>query len=251
VSLGGGCREGGEGDADADADEFPDADDDSDTATCGDTLCNGQCVNLLFDGQNCGSCGNACTSGEHCENSICVSECPPGLESCSGYCLNTLRDSSNCGSCGNVCASGQGCESGYCVGGLEVCNSYDDDGDGQVDEELNQPCNNACGAGVETCMDGSWVNCTAPSPEDEVCDGDDNDCDGQTDEGVAATLWTDEDGDSFGNSAESVLGCPGLAGTADNPDDCDDANAAVNPDAYEICGDTVDNDCDGTSDEGC
>jgi hypothetical protein len=33
--------------------------------------------------------------------------------------------------------------------------------------------------------------------------------------------------------------------------DCDDANATTNPGASEVCGDLVDNDCDGSVDEGC
>jgi serine protease len=33
--------------------------------------------------------------------------------------------------------------------------------------------------------------------------------------------------------------------------DCDDGNAAVNPAAGEVCGDNVDNNCNGTVDEGC
>src|SRR5690606_28503639 len=32
---------------------------------------------------------------------------------------------------------------------------------------------------------------------------------------------------------------------ADDGDDCDDLNAEVNPDADEVCGDGIDNDCDG------
>ncbi len=52
--------------------------------------------------------------------------------------------------------------------------------------------------------------------------------------GEGAAGWVDGDGDGW----STVAG------------DCDDANAAVNPAAVEVC-DGVDNDCDGTIDEGC
>lgn len=51
---------------------------------------------------------------------------------------------------------------------------------------------------------------------------------------------TDLDGDGFYKEA----GC----GT---PVDCDDNDASVNPGAVEICGDSIDNNCNGTTDENC
>ncbi len=41
----------------------------------GDTpdQCNGQCVNLRTDEQNCGTCGNTCSTDEICQNGQCVS----------------------------------------------------------------------------------------------------------------------------------------------------------------------------------
>ncbi len=55
----------------------------------------------------------------------------------------------------------------------------------------------------------------------------------------------DTDGDGFGPPGASD--CPGGAARFD----CDDADPARNPDANDSCGDDVDGDCDGVTDEGC
>ncbi|MBD3415205.1 MAG: hypothetical protein GF421_12355 [Candidatus Aminicenantes bacterium] len=70
----------------------------------------------------------------------------------------------------------------------------------------------------------------------EICDGLDNDCDGDIDEDCSTCI--DNDGDGYGE------------GCAAGPD-CDDTDPSVNPGAEEICGDGIDNNCDGQIDEGC
>ncbi|MBI5556212.1 MAG: putative metal-binding motif-containing protein [Deltaproteobacteria bacterium] len=84
-----------------------------------------------------------------------------------------------------------------------------------------------------------------PSAAENCTDGIDNDCDGLIDAQDPSAVGcppvcTDSDGDSY-----SVQG--GLCG----PVDCNDNNAAVNPGAAEVCGDGIDNTCNGVVDEGC
>jgi hypothetical protein len=59
----------------------------------------------------------------------------------------------------------------------------------------------------------------------------------------------DGDNDSYGDPGVSVEACDQPEGMVDNDGDCDDAVALVNPDNAEICGDSIDNDCDGEIDE--
>ena len=84
-----------------------------------------------------------------------------------------------------------------------------------------------------------------PSATENCTDGIDNNCNGLIDSQDPAAagcppVCTDADGDSY-----SVEG--GACGAVD----CDDSNAAVNPGAAEVCGDGIDNTCDGVVDEGC
>lgn len=71
-----------------------------------------------------------------------------------------------------------------------------------------------------------------------------NDCD-DTDPTITDgdDYYTDTDGDGFGDPAGRVTACTQPAGTTTNADDCDDAEAGVNPDAVEVC-DDIDNNCD-------
>ncbi|RME22606.1 MAG: hypothetical protein D6798_15370, partial [Deltaproteobacteria bacterium] len=85
-------------------------------------------------------------------------------------------------------------------------------------------------------------------PQDEVCDGVDNDCDGAIDEGVLQSFYVDADGDGYGDPLAVVEVCEFTEGLADNPDDCDDTDPAVNPGVDELCN-GIDDDCDALVDE--
>jgi len=82
----------------------------------------------------------------------------------------------------------------------------------------------------------------------ERCDGVDNDCDGVADEDLVGTWYADTDADAYGSDL-TITACTLPEGYAATPDDCDDTNPAINPAAIEVC-DTVDQDCDGSADEG-
>jgi len=68
----------------------------------------------------------------------------------------------------------------------------------------------------------------------------------------AVTYYADSDGDTYGDPASTTTSCSGAPSgyVADNTD-CDDASAAVNPGATEICGNGIDDNCNGSTDEGC
>ncbi len=73
-----------------------------------------KCADLSTDPFNCGTCGNACPTGQRCTDGVCGGTCQPGFVFCNGVCVNTLTDPANCGRCGNACAAGQGCTNGTC-----------------------------------------------------------------------------------------------------------------------------------------
>ncbi len=98
------------------------------------------------------------------------------------------------------------------------------------------------------CNDGnSFIYPAAP----EVCNGIDDDCDGATDDGLTFSAWyADADGDNFGNTSSTTSACSQPSGFVSANGDCDDNNGAVNPGASELCN-GIDDDCDGSTDEGC
>ncbi len=82
---------------------------------------------------------------------------------------------------------------------------------------------------------------------------------GNPDGGEKIVCYRDADGDGYPSAAPAdsitVSGgsCPTgyIPARTDGKWDCNDANAAVHPGAPEVCGDGLDNDCDGKIDDGC
>ena len=210
----------------------------------------GECIGEVGPGEDiCDTVDNDC-DGQVDEVGGC--ECEPGIEQ---PCYSGPPGTAGTGRCvagRQVCAD-DGAGLGPCEGevtpGRELCNGRDDDCDGEIDESL--PIDEACTVGVGACRregrtvcfveDGGEVRCGVEpgAPVAETCNEVDDDCDGQTDEGF-----------DLGDACTAGVGvCAGMGEVVCWPDGTSNCNARENDPSPEQCN-GLDDDCDGTPDEG-
>ncbi|HMU69187.1 MAG TPA: MopE-related protein, partial [Chitinophagales bacterium] len=85
---------------------------------------------------------------------------------------------------------------------------------------------------------------------EDICNNLDDDCDALKDEDAIALTWyLDNDLDGFGNVEVDSLACFELSGYVFDANDCNDANALVNPGSIESCNE-IDDNCNSEVDEG-
>ncbi len=211
--------------ADCDADGDPATADICVASACAATRCGDMFVDTAaseecddgndVSGDGCDDCRFSCTLPTDCDDGVACT----GVETCSAAHIcqagTNLPDGTACSGATGRCVSG-GCLPNSCTTGADCADA--------------DVCNGVETCGTTGCAAGPALSCD----DSDACTADA--CAAAT--GCSHTL-IDVDGD--GHAAASLGACG---------DDCDDTRADVGPDAPEVCGNTIDDDCDGMVDEG-
>ncbi|MBW1811347.1 MAG: fibronectin type III domain-containing protein, partial [Deltaproteobacteria bacterium] len=145
------------------------------------------------------------------------------------------------------------CQDLECPDGTEVCDGFDNDCDGPVDNNLSAPgCplqDGVCAGSTQTCAGiAGWQACDTSSygsdyeQTETICDGLDNDCDDAVDDNLNPPPCILQ----LGVCQDSIRPCGGSSGWGV----CDAADYGADYEVNESRCDDLDNDCDGITDTG-
>jgi len=234
----------------------------NDDADCsGGTVCDttlNQCIGCLSDAD--------CDLGSLCSGGTCVpgcsdmQPCQDGLACCTAACVDLLTDPAHCGGCDPcpVLANAESsCEVGVC--GLGACTAGFADCDGDP--------NNGCETdGACECVPNAQIPCYTGPPNSEnvgVCHGGMQTCNAQgTGYGACegevtpgpVDICSNAIDDDCNNVVDDDADADGDGTTRCNGDCCDEVGPVclnpnlVNPGAFEVPNNMVDDDCDGAID---
>jgi formylglycine-generating enzyme required for sulfatase activity len=142
----------------------------------------------------------------------------------------------------------------------EECNGQDDDCDGYIDNKrrgdpkpLEQSCYTGepntlnigeCRDGVQICKNGKWQQCVGEiKPKSEECNGKDSDCNGKIDDIPPDICYTGHPNTrNIGICKDGIAACENGAWVC---------RGQILPQEKEICGNNLDENCNGYVDEGC
>lgn len=159
---------------------------------------NGCEKNLNTDPQNCGTCGNACTTGQVCQNGTCIlSSCTPPTANCDsnpGDCeTNTNTSATNCGGCGITCSNAHGSTSCVAAKCTPICatNWGDCDGDPKNGCETSLTTLTDCGSCGKACaLANANESCSTGSCVVATCLSGYGDCNNQDADGCEINVNT-------------------------------------------------------------
>jgi len=233
---------------------------------CDDTVCCAErgeplCLGRVLDGGMCADGGTATRYFRDADEDGYGNLAQPILRCAVPESIRVVTNPDDCND--NPAAGG----SLFFPGAPEQCDGLDNDCDGQFDEgfdggvyyrdEDSDTYGDTSQPRVLCQPSAGWVvapdDCQPLNPRvhpgaPEECNNMDDDCDSYADEGLTETWYRDADDDGFGREDMKRQACVQPQGYVANFKDCDDTNAAKNPDALDVC-DSADNNCNTRVDE--